>query len=198
MPAPSAPIDDDDDDEPNALEDAFARYQENGLRLPPVPRELADELDEFVDWHWGNENLNLEDRDGFVQAAHQPGGESEVAFGHVGHGVSSWWLCYRLKLDAVAIFVRLAYGGVYEDAAETVPAINETTEALEDLIPAAAAAKAAGRFRRGHRLIVVVDEKRNGFWEIAGGPDGPHKVDDPLTEAMTFLSEPLAADSPPE
>lgn len=186
----------DDDDEPSALEDAFARYQENGLRLPPVPRDLVDELDEFADWRWGNEDLNLEDRDGFVDAAHHPGGEREVAFGHVGHGVSSWWLCYRLQLDALAVYVRLAYGGVYEDADAVVPEINEVAARLEDLIPAAEAAKKAGRFRGGHRLIVVVDDKQRGFWEIAGGPDGPQRSRDPLGDAMAFLSQPVLNDPP--
>jgi hypothetical protein len=190
------PADDDDDDEPSALEDAFVRYQENGLRLPPVPRDLVDELDEFADWRWGSEDLNLEDRDGFVEAAHQAGGEREVAFGHVGHGVSSWWLCYLLKLDALAVYVRLAYGGVYEDADEVVPEINEVTTRLEDLIPAAEAAKKAGRFSGGHRLVVVVDDKQPGFWEIAGGLDGPQPSRDPLGDAMAFLSQPVLNEPP--
>jgi hypothetical protein len=186
----------DDDDEPTALEDAFVRYQENGLRLPPVPRDLVDELDEFADWRWGSEDLNLEDRDGFVDAARQAGGERVVAFGHVGHGVSSWWLCYLLKLDALAVYVRLAYGGVYEDAAAVVPEINEVSAALEELIPAAEAAKKAGRFRGGHRLIVVVDDKQAGFWEVAGGPDGRQRSRDPLGDAMGFLSQPVLSDPP--
>ena len=186
----------DDDDEPSALEDAFVRYQENGLRLPPVPRDLVDELDEFADWRWGSEDLNLEDRDGFVDAARQPGGERVVAFGHVGHGVSSWWLCYLLKLDALAVYVRLAYGGVYEDAAAVVPEINEVSAALEELIPAAEAAKKAGRFRGGHRLIVVVDDKQAGFWEVAGGRDGRQRSRDPLGDAMAFLSQPVLSDPP--
>jgi hypothetical protein len=197
MERPAAASLDDEGDEPSALEEAFVRYQENGLRLPPVPRELVDELDEFAEWRWGSEDLDLEDRDGFLAAARTPGGENEVAFGHVGHGVSSWWLCYRLKLDALAVFVRLGYGGAYDDTEETVPAINATTAALEDLIPAASAAKAAGRLRGGHRLIVVIDEKRNGFWEIAGGADGRHRSDDPLGEAMAFLSEPMPPDPAP-
>ncbi len=185
-----------DDAEPSALEEAFHRYQENGLRMPPVPRELVEELDEFSDWRWGNEDLNLEDREGFLDVARGPGGAAEVAFGHVGHGVTSWWLCYRLHLDAVAVYVRLAYGGVYEDTDANLPGINAIAARLEDLIPAAAAAKAAGRFRGGHRLIVVIDEKQDSFWEIAGGPGGPQASADPIGAAMTFLSQPVLNDPP--
>ncbi len=185
-----------EDAEPSALEEAFHRYQENGLRLPPVPRMLVDELDEFADWHWGSEDLNLEDRDGFLDTARIPGGAAEIAFGHVGHGVTSWWLCYRLQLDAVAIYVRLVYGGVYEDTDANLPGINAIASRLEDLIPAAEAAKAAGRFRGGHRLIVVVDEKRDGFWEIAGGADGPKHDADPIGAAMGFLTQPALNDPP--
>jgi hypothetical protein len=192
-----ATITSDDDDEPSALEDAFVRYQENGLRLPPVPRDLVDELDEFADWRWGSEDLNLENRDEFLAQAAVPGGDREIGFGHVGHGVSSWWLCYRLKIDALAVYVRLAYGGVYEDSSAAVAEANEISAGLEELIPATEAAKAAGRLRGGHRLIVVVDDKQGGFWEIAGGPDGRHESDNPLDDAIGFLSHPVLLDPAP-
>ncbi len=196
--ASDASAQDDGDDEPSALEDAFVRYQENGLRLPPVPRELASELDEFADWHWGSEDLSLEDRDGFVDTARQPGGPVEIAFGHTGHGVNSWWLCCRLQTDALAVFVRLAYGGVYEDAAATLTALNDVAAELESLIPAADAAKRAGRLRGGHRLIVVADQMRRGFWEVAGGADGAQNSRDPLGDALAFLSTPVLNEPPPE
>ncbi len=195
--ADAAPRPDDDEDEPSALEDAFRRYQENGLRLPPVPRELVGELDEFVDWRWGTGDINLENVDAFLEAARQPGGEPVVAFGHVGHGVSSWWLCYFLLRDSIAIYVRLAYGGAYEDTEANLPAINAVAAGIETLIPAADAAKAAGRLRGGHRLIAVVDEKRDSFWEIAGGPDPAQETDDPIGAAMAFLGQPVL-NEPPE
>ena len=185
-----------EDAEPSALEEAFHRYQESGLRLPPVPRQLVDELDEFADWQWGSEDLALEDRDGFLDAARAPGGDSAVAFGHAGHGVSSWWLCYRLQLDAIAVYVRLVYGGVYEDTEANLPEINAVAAGLEPLIPAAEAAKAAGRFRGGHRLIVVIDEKQDSFWEIAGGPDAPHPAANPIAAAIAFLGQPVLDDVP--
>ena len=188
----------DDGDELGVLEDAFLRYQENGLRLPPVPRELVDELQEFAAWRWGSAELDLEDVAGFLAAARQPDGAAEIAFGHIGHGASSWWLCYRLRLDAVAVYVRLAYGGIYQNDAEVLPLVNAVAARLEDLIPAAEAARDAGRFQGGHRLIVVVDEKQRGFWEIAGRPDGPHDSRDPLADALACLSEPVLNEPPAE
>jgi len=195
--APETPdLDDEDDDEPSALEEAFFAYQDAGLRLPPIPRQLVDELDEFADWRWGSDNINLEDREGLIEVARQPGGEDEIAFGHIGHGVSSWWLCYRLKLDALAVYVRLAFGGAYDDAEATLPRLNDVAAALEELVPAAEAAKEAGRFRDGHRLIVVLDEReRNGsYWEIAGAADGPQPSDHPIDDALAFLSQPALSD----
>jgi hypothetical protein len=195
--APETPdLDDEDDDEPTALEEACFAYQDAGLRLPPIPRQLVEELDEFADWRWGSDNINLEDREGLIEAARQPGGEDEVAFGHIGHGVSSWWLCYRLKLDALAVYVRLAFGGAYDDAEAALPRINDVAASLEELVPAAEAAKEAGRFRGGHRLIVVLDEReRNGsYWEIAGAADGSHPSDDPIDDALAFLSKPALSD----
>lgn len=180
-----------DDGAPSALADAFRQYRESGLRLPPVPRDLADRLEKFDDWRWGSDDLNLDDRTALLDAARTPGGTHAVAFGHVGHGASSWFLCDWLLVDALAVYVRLPYGGIYNDPAEDVPAINAVTARLEELIPAAAAAREAGRFQGGHRLIVVVDEKINGFWEIAGGPGGARSARDPLADALAFLGEPV-------
>jgi hypothetical protein len=184
---PAAPADD-----LGVLEDAFVQYDEAGLRLPPVPRALVAELDEFDDWYWGSEQLDLTDVSGFWDAARQPGGESAVAFGHLGHGVSSWWLCYRLQLADLAVFIRQGYGGVYADAAADGPRVSAVYEQLESLIPAAEAAKKAGRFQGGHRLIVVHDELHGSSWEIAGAEGDlsqPHKTGRPITQAMDFLSQ---------
>lgn len=182
----------------SVLEAAFLQYDENGLRLPPVPRELIPELDEFSEWTWGSEPLNLEDLNGFLEDVRQPGGDAEVAFGHVGHGVSSYWLCYRLKLDALAVFVRQGYGGTYNDNEAALPVINAVAAALESLIPAAEAAKKAGRFQTGHRLIVVVDELQSSFWEIAGSGGKQHASGDPIEDALDFLSQPVLLDAAPE
>jgi hypothetical protein len=186
------------DDAMRVLEDAFRSYQEVGLHLPPVPHELVDRLQEFGDWRWGSAALDLDDRADFIEAARQPGGAPGIAFGHIGHGASSWWLCYRLQLDAVAVFVRLAWGGTYQDEAEALARVNAVAAALEELIPAAEAAREAGRFQGGHRLIVVVDGKFPGFWEVAGRPDGPHVSRDPLAEALAFLGEPVLHEPPAE
>jgi len=50
---------------------------------------------------------HLEDLAGFVVASQEAGGDSEVAFGHLGHGVNGWWLCYRLNRDALAVYRHL-------------------------------------------------------------------------------------------
>jgi hypothetical protein len=179
-----------------ALLDAFALYQKNGLRMPPVPRELATELRKLSEWRWGSDDIKLIDYAGFLAAAHTQGGAAAVAFGHVGHGVNSWWLCYRLTLDAIGVYFRTAYGGAYQDEEAAILRANTAAAVLEELIPAAAAAKAVGRLRGGHRLIVVDDEKRRRFWQIAGGADETHPSSDPLSDAMIYLSTPLIEDTP--
>jgi hypothetical protein len=185
-----------EDDDFGVLGEAFSRFQEAGLRLPPVPRELIADLDEFSNWYWGSDELNLTDLPGFLDDARKPGGASEVAFGHTGHGVNSWWLCYRVKLDALAVFIRLSYGGVYTDNDAAAAHFNAVAETLESLIPAAEAAQKAGRFQTGHRLIVVLDDLGDSFWEIAGGDGKQHPSADPLADALTFLSQPVLLDMP--
>ncbi|MFO0901551.1 MAG: hypothetical protein U0939_01045 [Pirellulales bacterium] len=195
--ATAATNDNDASDGDSVLEAAFLKYQENGLRLPPVPRELIRELDEFSEWTWGSDPLNLQDLHGFLEESRAPGGPAEVAFGHVGHGVSSYCLCYRLKLNALAVFVRQAYGGAYDDDAAAVPLINDVAAQLESLIPAAEAAKKAGRYQAGHRLIVVLDELQESFWELAGSGLKPLASYSPIADAIDFLSRPVLLDPAP-
>ncbi len=93
----SGQVDHDEDDAPDAvLAAAFEDYAESGLRMPPVPREMVAELDEFGPWRYGTVDCDLTDREAFVAAAHDAKTAPFVAFGHTGHGQASWYLGYQL------------------------------------------------------------------------------------------------------
>ena len=151
------------------LREAFLLYRKAGLLLPPVPRELVDGLQELAPWRYGTVDSDLRDRDGFHAAAEDPAAPPQITFGHVGYGLASWWLCYRLIVGPLALFVRQSFGSAYDtDGQNTRRAINETVLDIEELIVAADAARDASRLAAGQRLIVAIDEVEGGGWGIAG------------------------------
>lgn len=174
------------DDAASVLEDAFIDYRDAGLRLPPVPRELAGELDEFADWRWGSDDVSLDDAQGFLERARDPAAGPEIAFGNIGHGMQSWWLCYRVITPAVAVFVRQPFGGAYGDRTAEAAAANETAELLEDLLVVAEGAKGEGRIPEGGRLVVMLDETGLQGWEITGGGKEWQDSPSPIEDALAF------------
>ena len=185
-----------DESEPTvtALEAACEAYREAGLRLPPVPLELADDFDEQPgDWHYGTTDVSLTDRAEFEAAAQNPATLQQVAFGHVGHGVSSWWLCYRLIRPSLAVFVRQSYGSAYEENEEANrDRVNDVAAEIEELIVVADAAQQAGRIPAGQRLIVVIDDVEGSYWQVGKAQPTAEEGSDALFAALTHLRTAVA------
>jgi len=171
-----------------ALTRASLLYREAGLRLPPVPREFAERLQEQADWRFGTEPIELTDREGFLAAARDPATPAQIGFGHVGYGIASWWLCYRLIRDPLAVFQRHSYGGVYSDNEASGSFFNSTVERIEELIVLADAPRCAGRIAPGQRLVLAIDSLGGSGWEIAGEADGWRDSDQPIDDVMAFLA----------
>ena len=180
----------DDPDAPEgALEEAFLLYRDAGLRLPPVPRELADSLSEQADWEYSSAPADLSDRAGFLADAAKPGADLAVAFGHTGHGVASWYLCYRLIRGPLAVYLRQRFGNAFDTEETGHALVNATMIAVEDLIVAADAAQQTGRIGPGQRLLVVVDDLEGSGWRVLGAPGSTwHKDEVPLIAAADFLA----------
>jgi len=149
----------------------------------------VEALDEFAEWRWGSDDLGLENKGDFLARARDPATEAEIGFGHAGHGVQSWFLCYRLVIPALAAFVRHPYGGVYGDKEFEAAVANGTAAQLEDLVVAAAAATVAGLIPAGQRLIVVLDSKGGSGWEVTGDDIGWRDSTDPIGEALALCGD---------
>lgn len=180
-----------DDNEPESfLEEAFLLYRDAGLRLPAVPRELVDSLEEQAEWQYATApDADLTDRTGFLAEAADMRAGAAVAFGHTGHGQASWYLCYQLIRGPLAVFVRQRYGSPYDDDEIGRMMVNATAEGIEDLVVVADEGRESGRLGAGQRLVVVVDDVDGSGWEVLGGTSGWQTSDTPVAAATAFLSE---------
>lgn len=174
--------------DPDGLGEAMLSYREAGLELPPVPLPLLGEVRQHAEWRWGSEDADPADRAGFLARARDPGGAPLICFGHVGHGVTSWWHSYQLVTPTVALFARHAFGGAYGDRAAEAAGIAAAMAGLRDLILLAETARETGLLPEGQRLVVVLDEYAEHGWEIAGALPW-QAADDPLGEVLAALAE---------
>jgi hypothetical protein len=170
-----------------ALAEASRLYRGAGLRLPPVPNGLAGALHEYAEWEFGTEFADLTNQAGFLAAARDPATPSQVGFGHVGHGIASWWLCYRLIADSCAVYFRQSFGGAYDDHEASRSFINPIIDRIAELIRLADAARGAGRIGPDQRLVVVIDSLGGSGWQLTGEANDWQASDPPIDEAAAFL-----------
>lgn len=192
----------------DALASARDFYGGEQLRLPPLPRELAPRLAQFDEAEWGllppvPDNADevaeepdpeagrhdLTDRGGFLLRATDPATSDDVAFGYVGHGVSSWWICYQLLRGPLALFIREGYGSPYSDPEPHRRTLNGAFRDAEAMIVLADMAANEGMLAAGQRLIVVLDDRGNSFWGLSDDPEHWQGSDDPFGSAEAFLRD---------
>jgi hypothetical protein len=180
--------DDDHDAGPtgtDVVEDAFLACREAGLRLPPVPRELVDSMQELFDGAYGSRPVDPFDREAFLSAARDRSTKPLVAFGNVGHGISSWWFCYQVIAGALGLFVRIPFGGIGSSDEAARGAVNHVLALAEELIVAADEAAEKGALRGG-RAIVVADALEESFLLLGEGAQRI-ETEDPMGDALGQL-----------
>ncbi len=180
----------DDDDEmiPNGIEAAAIGFTEAGLLMPPVPRELADAVEEFDDMLFGTDEVDLTNREDWLRRASDLSTPVGVTFGYVGHGIASHALCYQLILTALAVFVRQPFGSIYsEDIDAERAAFNALVEQLEELVVIIDLAHSKGRIGPGQRLIVIVDGDDSG-WRMTTADW--HATLTPVKDALNTVRSP--------
>ncbi len=169
-----------------ALEQAFLDYRAQGLRVPSVPHTLVDKLTHRGGDTYTTEPMSLEDRAAVIALAADPRAPDQIGFGQIGHGIASWYFCLRMIAGPLAVFVRLNYGGAYGDADSERDDINAVLLQTEELVVAAAEARASGRLPKGERALVVFDVLEGNMWRVDAR--GAEVVsDDPFSEALDWL-----------
>jgi hypothetical protein len=171
------------------IEEAFFLYRDAGLRLPPVPRELVDRLEEQAKWQYATAPVSLDDFGRFFAAASGPDPAPLVAFGRAGHGLVSQYFCYQLLRGPLAVFIRRHFGSPYEDTAAELAGLNAMMIEIENLVVAADEAQARGKIGAGQRLLIMIDDVEGTGWQLLG-PNGTgwHAGTAPIVEAAAFLA----------
>jgi hypothetical protein len=130
--------------------------------------------------YYATAEVDLADVDAFLTKARAPATAPFVAFGQVGAGIASWWICYQLITDTLALFMRLPFGGIDSSDEEAARIVNGCLLRAEELVVAADAAAA-----RTGRCIVIVDALEDGFVEISGDR---RDSEDPIGDALAALT----------
>jgi hypothetical protein len=166
---------------------AAVRYNDEELRLPPVPQELGNLVRELRTWEWGTLDTELTDRDAFVTRALDPATPDSIAFGYMGHGVASWWIGYQIVLGPLAVFCCQGYGGPYGDEDRDQDKVNATLTDIEEVIVLAKTAADEGDLSRDQRLLVLIDDRGGSGWGITGATEQWYPSDEPLAEALEYV-----------
>ena len=172
-------------------------FADAGLVLPPIPANLASQLIERRDWCFSTTPLERSPYafDDFVREGIRPEVPDSLVLAHAGHGVNSYALHYYLVQRPLRVFLQLAWGGVYDDAAAK-ERVNRCFDLAHRLVAALDQAGQADRFRPGARFIVVASDFYCGYWTKPGekppkrlGEDPAQPVEAILTEAVEWAAQ---------
>jgi hypothetical protein len=132
-------------------------FADNGLAFPAIPAELGKKLRRRQDWQWCNQAIPTPPY--FIQAwveAFQQGDIEELALlAHDGHGVNSHALQYYLVHDGLALFLHLAWGGVYMDQEASTRNVNHCLSLADQIVERWQSLP--GHQRRNGLLVVAAD-----------------------------------------
>ena len=166
------------------------RFQEAALALPPIPVSLAPQLQERRDWCFSTKPLILSPYafDDFVREGIRPDAPDSLVLAHAGHGVNSYALHYYLVQHPLRVFLQLAWGGAYDDAAAK-ERVNRCFELARRLVAALDQVRQAGRFQPGARFIVVASDFYGGYW-LKPGEGLPERLgENPAQPVEAILAE---------
>lgn len=149
---------------------AFAeRYEEQALPLPPLPETMLDELRVLGE-------AAATTRTGatpgpyairwFVDEVLADAAPDYCLFGEDGHGLNSYGFHWYLVAGHAAIFVQVAYGGVYQANDVAGRTLGELYDAARVLIDAVIVAADAGKLPKDQRIVVVESFTMGSMWTM--------------------------------
>jgi len=142
---------------PSPLQEARDLFHSAGLGFPPVPAELAPDFRKYGDWCFASGPVRIWPYElrSYVKRFRRRSVYDYVLLAHAGHGVNSYAISYYLVHKPLFLFVQVAWGGVYSDAARDAATVNRCFSLCADLVRAANDAVESKRWHRRDRMLIV-------------------------------------------
>ncbi|WP_159914163.1 hypothetical protein [Pantoea sp. 18069] len=152
--------------------EAFLRTE--GLSLPALPAELAEQLRERAPGIYSTRELaaspyTLEVHVGELLRCASPADYAVLAID--GHGSQSWAFHYYLVSGPLALFVQLPWGGAYTDVATARAEIERVLAWARPLPQRLAELKRQGRLAPEQKLLVVLTRFSEPRWAWVQPPE---------------------------
>ncbi|MBV9358982.1 MAG: hypothetical protein JO023_26030 [Chloroflexi bacterium] len=167
---------------PGAVEAMGAQFRAEGLPPPPVPDRFVPSFRRQGEWRFGTRTgvPDLYTLAWFLDELRAGEAPEYVLIGHDGHGVNSWAMHFYLVQQPLAIFLQLAWGGVYMDNVEAGERVAQRFAEADRLVEAAS----KGLSTETSLLVVESDLQQSG-WRRFGEAWQPSA--DPLADCLSHL-----------
>ena len=152
------------------VEYIYSEYDAKGLDLPYIPDHLIEAIQMLGPEHFFTTEdhipLPLDFIPGWLQAIARPNHEGAkliardyLFFGESGYGINSYYFYYYLHWDALYLFYKYPFGGIYHAQEKAAARINDDLAAITqalmvfDNLP----------LKRERPVVIIADDKSNDY-----------------------------------
>jgi hypothetical protein len=184
------------------VEEARSLFASAKLPFPIIPEEWLANLKEIGPWAYSTRPLPYSPYDifSYVQEALEQRAEDYVVLAHAGHGINSYAIHVYVSHGPLALFLQMAWGGVYTDNDTAATRMGDIFAVTEQLIAEVRDAQESGRLKPGNRMLIVESDFSGALWSWLDHPaDSPDQEliwksrVDAWEEAPVILQEALKA-----
>lgn len=139
------------------------KFTQEGLPFPSIPTQLQDSFQELVPWTYSTRSdiPSPYQISWFInELGTQPTIADYSVLAHAGHGMNSYAIHYYLVRGNLALFLQIAWGGVYTDNDKAVKEIATAYLQAEQLMTKIENAQ----LDRNERIIGVVSDFYGSRW----------------------------------
>ncbi len=144
------------------LHDLKEQFSKEGLPFPNTPTEMCDNLQEVAPWIYSTRSdiPNPYQISWFLEEVGTQPIADYVVLAHAGHGMNSYAMHYYLVRGNLALFLQIAWGGVYTDNDKAVKEMATAYLQAEQLTRKIETAQ----LNRNERLVVVLSDFYGCRW----------------------------------
>jgi len=175
----------------NSLQQARARFSEEGAPFPPVPGVFEAGFRHIAPWTYGTRETppaSLYHIHNFTEEAASSSVGDYLLMGHDGHGMNSYAMHYYLVYGPLALFLQVGWGGVYMDKAQSVNGMSQLFAEVSSILQLmdTPQKKHSTVARSEDRFIVMLSDFYGQRWRLPKD-NSWHEEGDALAAVQDFL-----------